>query len=308
MGISIERPSGLKIIFAYLMVYIIWGSTYLAIRFTVETIPPFLSGGARFLAAGIALTVGRSIYLKRGIPTEGWKHAFLASLLPFVITYGLITNAETVVPSSIAALIIALEPLWFCIIGWLFFNGAKPIFRHYAGIFLGFVGIVLLVVCDPSADFSFDSAYLIWILALIVSGFTWVIGAFVSRNPRIHEDTLMSSGMQMICGGGTMMLLHFIVSSFTGAPAAGTFSSKSLIALLYLITFGSLVGYTSFLWLMRVEPANRVATHAFVNPVVAVFLGWLFGGEELSLSLLLATPMIVLSVVLMIWRPKERTS
>ncbi|MFA7652079.1 MAG: EamA family transporter, partial [Synergistaceae bacterium] len=137
--VGMSKPSKAVLIFAYLMIYIIWGSTYLAIRFSVETIPPFFSGGARFLSAGIMLFAAR--FLQSGYRTtvQGWKNAFMASLLPFVISYGLITSAETVVPSSIAALLVALEPLWFCVLGWLFFNGERPAKRHYVGIILGFL-------------------------------------------------------------------------------------------------------------------------------------------------------------------------
>ena len=304
--ISGNRPSKAALIFAYLMVYLIWGSTYLAIRFSVETIPPFFSGGARFLIAGLILVTARSLHSGLKTTLQGWKYAFGASLLPFVITYGLITSAERVVPSSIAALLISIEPLWFCLIGWLFYNGGKPTRLHYLGIFLGFLGVFFLVTGDPNADLSFQSKYLMWVLLLILSGLTWVVGAFISRNPKIHEDSLMSSGMQMLCGGGVMMAVHFIVSAWTGNyQSIGAFSTKSIYALIYLIFFGSLVGYSSFLWLMRVEPANRVATHAFVNPIVAVFLGWLIGGEPLGLYMLVSTPLIVASVVLMIWQPKR---
>lgn len=304
--ISKNRPSRTALVFAYLMVYLIWGSTYLAIRFSVETIPPFFSGGARFLIAGLILVTAKSLYSGTKTTLQGWKHAFVASLLPFVITYGLITSAERVVPSSIAALLVSIEPLWFCVIGWLFFSGSKPTRLHYLGIFLGFLGVFSLVIGDPNADLSFKSAYLFWVLMLIVSGLTWVVGAFISRNPKIHEDSLMSSGMQMLCGGAVMMVVHFIVSAWTGDyQSISSFSTKSVYALFYLIFFGSLVAYSSFLWLMRVEPANRVATHAFVNPIVAVFLGWIFGGEPLGLYMLVSTPLIVASVVLMIWQPKR---
>ena len=305
-SLEMSRPPKATLIFAYLMVYIIWGSTYLAIRFSVETIPPFFSGGARFLSAGIILFAARRIQSGHRTTLQGWKNAFFASLLPFVISYGLITSAETVVPSSIAALLVALEPLWFCVLGWLFFNGERPARRHYAGIILGFLGIIFLVAGDPKANFSLESSYLIWVIMLIFSGITWVTGAFISKNPKIHEDSLMSSGMQMTCGGTVMMTIHFLFSAFNGSyQAIPSFSEKSVLALIYLIIFGSLVAYSSFLWLMRVEPANRVATHAFVNPVVAVFLGWFLGGEELSVNMLVATPLIITSVILMIWTPRK---
>lgn len=303
---SKSKPSRAGLIFAYLMVYIIWGSTYLAIRFTVETIPPFFSAGARFLSAGLILVATRALCSGYRTTISGWKYAFMASLLPFAISYGLITSAERVVPSSIAALLVSIEPLWFCIIGWLFFKGSKPSAHHYIGIFIGFTGVFFLIAGDPNADFSFESSYLIWVLMIVLSGLTWVVGAFISRNPKIHEDSLMSSGMQMLCGGAVMMCVHIAASAFTGNhQIVGTYSCKSVAALIYLIFFGSLVAYSSFLWLMRVEPANRVATHAFVNPVVAVFLGWLLGGEPLRTNMLISTPLIVASVILMVWRPQR---
>ncbi|MEG1824887.1 MAG: EamA family transporter [Cloacibacillus sp.] len=296
------RPALWKIITAYLLVYVIWGSTYLAIRFSVETIPPLLSGGIRFLAAGILLFGACFARTKKMPPLKSWKNAFIASLLPFVITYGLLTSAETRVPSSITGLIIALEPLWFCLVGWLFYGGKKPTLRHYIGIALGFAGICVLIAGDPNVEFSFDSHYTMWMLVIALASLTWVIGAFVAAESSSDEGTLTASGMQMLCGGAVMMAAQFALSAFTGEwPALGAFSTRSTLALIYLITFGSLVGYTSFLWLMRVEPANRVATHAFVNPIVAVLLGWLIGGEAIYMSTLLSMPLITLSIILMVW-------
>ncbi|MDO5115609.1 MAG: EamA family transporter [Synergistaceae bacterium] len=301
-GAAAERPARWLIIVAYLLLYVVWGSTYLAIRFSVETIPPLLSGGLRFLAAGaILLTVRLS--LTKSLPTaSGWKMAFRASLLPFAVTYGLITTAEMVVPSSIAALLVSIEPLWFCLIGWLFFNGKKPLPRHYAGIAFGFAGVCVLVAGDPNAELSFSSGYTLWMLLLLLASLTWVTGAFIAANPNIHSDALTASGMQMLCGGAVMMALQYGLSCVTGEfPEFQAFSARSALALGYLVIFGSLVGYSSFLWLMRVEPANRVSTHAFVNPVVAVLLGWLIGGEQLHVNMLIALPLVVISVILMVW-------
>lgn len=301
-----KRPSKGMIILAYLLVYIVWGSTYLAIKFSIETIPPLLSGAIRFISAGALLLAVRMVQTGFSTTAEGWKHAFVAGLLPFAVTYGIITTAETVVPSSITALLVSIEPLWFCIIGWLVFKGKRPAKHHYIGIGVGFIGVLALVAGDPNADFSLKSEYTFWIVMIIICSFSWVFGAFISKNPKIHKDAFMSSGMQMLCGGSVMLVSQYGVSFFTGSyPHIGSFSVVSALSLLYLIIFGSLVGYTSFLWLMRVEPANRVSTHAFVNPVVAVFLGWLIGGEELQSSMFAAGALIIISVVLMIWEPKK---
>lgn len=299
------RPPKWKLAAAYLIVYIIWGSTYLGIRFTVETIPPILSGGMRFMAAGALLFGVRFIATRRMPPKASWKRAFLSSLLPFVVSYGLITTAEVMVPSSIAALISALEPLWFCLIGWLIFHGDKPKPRHYAGLALGIAGVTVLIVFDPNASLSFKGGYTFWMLTIVFSSLMWVTGAFIASSSKIREDTLTASGMQMLCGGLVMLAAQFSYSAVTGNwPQFGAFSFRSVAALAYLVVFGSIVAYSSFLWLMRVEPAHRVSTHAFVNPIVAVFLGWLIGSEAIHINTLIALPLISLSVLLMVWDKK----
>ncbi len=299
-------PKKWQLILAYFLMYVVWGSSYLAIRYSVETIPPFLSGGLRFMTAGFVLLPLRLLQT-RDLPTaRGWLVAFVTSLLPFSVTYGLITTAETVIPSSIAALLLAIEPLWFCLLGWLFFKGKKPEARHYIGIAAGFAGVCVLIAGDPNADLSLRTGYTFWMLLVIAASVTWVVGAFISKTPGIHHDPLTVSGMQMICGGAQMMLLQFAVSACTGEfPDIGGISMRSLVALGYLIFFGSLAGYTSFVWLMRCQPANRVGTHAFVNPVIAVIMGWLVGGETLHTNVVIATALVVASVVIMIWEKRK---
>lgn len=300
-------PPKTLLILAYTVLYIVWGSTYLAIRFSVETIPPFLSGGIRFLTAGAVLFTFRSLQTGKKPTLGNWRYAFIGGQLPFTITYGTLTMAERVVPSSIAALIVALEPLWFCVIGWLCYKGPRPTAANCLALVLGFTGTALLVAGDPNTDFSMNPGYVIWILAIFLSTFTWVFGAFVSRNPKIHEDTLMAAGMQMLCGGAAMMAIQTAISLATGKSVDPTaISARSAASLLYLITFGSIITYSAFLWLLRVEPASRVSTHTFVNPIVAVFLGWVLGGETLHAGMLAGAPLIIASVVLMIWNPGLR--
>lgn len=299
-------PKKWQLVLAYFLMYVVWGSSYLAIRYSVETIPPFLSGGLRFMTAGLVLLPLRLLQT-RDLPTaRGWLVAFVTSLLPFSVTYGLITTAETVIPSSIAALLLAIEPLWFCLLGWLFFKGKKPEARHYIGITAGFAGVCVLIAGDPNADLSLRTGYTFWMLLVVAASVTWVVGAFISKTPGIHHDPLTVSGMQMICGGAQMMLLQFAVSACTGEfPDIGGISMRSLVALGYLIFFGSLAGYTSFVWLMRCQPANRVGTHAFVNPVIAVIMGWLVGGETLHANVVIAAALVVASVVIMIWEKRK---
>ena len=302
-----KRPSKFALLTAYALLYVIWGSTYLAIRFSVQSIPPVLTGGLRFFTAGVILLVICALRGVRKPTAEGWRHAVRASLLPFVTCYALLTVAEVRVPSSIAALIMAFEPLWYCIFGWLFFHGARPQPRHYAAIAVGVVGAYFIISSDPGSGGRFGAGQLFWLLVVLCSSFSWVLGAFVSKDSKIHEDASMTSGMMMLCGGIMLIALQFVISLCTGSwPQIYSFSRQSLWAILYLAVFGSVIAYTSFLWLMRVEPASRVSTYAFVNPVMAVFLGWLLAGEQIHRNMLIATPLVVVSVILMIWKPKGK--
>lgn len=302
-----DRPARSVLLLAYAIIYIIWGSTYLGIKFSIETIPPFFSGGVRFLIAGMILFGFRKLQTGAKTTLKNWFYAFWGGLLPFTITYGVVTTAELIVPSSIAALIIAIEPVWFCIVGWLCFGGARPTKFNVLALVIGFSGVAFLVVGDPDANLSMQSSYLFWIVMIMLSNLSWVFGAFISRNPKIHTDPFLSSGMQMLCGGAMMMLIQILISAVTGVrPNPAAFSMRSMAALCYLIVFGSIVAYSAFLWLMRVEPPNRVATHTFVNPIIAVILGWLLGGESIHTGMLIGTPLIVTSVLLMVWDPRSK--
>lgn len=302
-----EKAPRWKLLFAYLSLYIIWGSTYLGIRFTVETIPPFLSGGMRFLAAGALLFSARWCLHRRMPSLRCWWKALWTSLLPFVVAYGLITPAERHVSSSVAAVIMATEPAFFCLIGWLCFRGARPTAKTYTAMALGFTGVCILIMGDPAADLSIKSGSLIWLLMLLAAALAWVFGAFFAAEPGIDSDPQTASAMQMLCGGAVMMALQYSWSFYTGSyPVLSSFSSRSLLALLYLIIFGSIVGYTSFLWLMRVEPADRVSTYAFVNPLVAVLLGLSLGNETLHDNLWFALPLIITSVALTNYDQKKQ--
>ena len=304
-----KRPSKSALIIAYALLYIIWGSTYLAMRFSVQSMPPVLTAALRFLTAGFILLI---ICAFRGVkkPTaDGWRRAAAASLLPFIGCYVLLTYAEVRVPSSIAALITAFEPLLYCIFGWLFFHGPKPLPRQYAAIAVGVAGAYFIIVGEQDSSGSFQASQLFWLFVVLCSSFCWVLGAFFSRDSKIHEDAFMSSGMILTVSGLMLSAIQFAISACTGCwPHLADFSQRSLLSVLYLAVFGSVVAYSAFLWLMRVEPASRVSTYAFVNPVIAVFLGWLLAGEQIRSNMLIATPLVVVSVILMIWKPQQETT
>ncbi len=292
-----DRPSRLAILAAYGAIYFIWGSTYLGIRFTVETMPPFLSGGLRFLAAGAALFAWALCRGSERPTTAGWLNAAKLAGIMIFLGYGGVMWAEQVVPSGIAALIISVEPLWFFVLDWLVFKSARPRFKEWAGLALGFAGTLYLAFGEGGASFEAVPGYRIGTVVIFFSTLAWVFGSLLSRKTRIADSTLLGTGMQMLAGGiflsaGGLALgegARFLLSEVT---------LKSWLALAYLSVFGSIVAFTAFVWLLKFEPASRVATHAFVNPVVAVFLGWILGGEQVTSRMLVAAIVIVASVML----------
>jgi len=292
-----DSPSRLAILAAYGAIYFIWGSTYLGIRFTVETMPPFLSGGLRFLVAGAVLFVWTLYRGSERPTTAGWLNAAKLAGIMIFLGYGGVMWAEQVVPSGIAALIISVEPLWFFVLDWLVFKSARPRFKEWAGLALGFAGTLYLAFGEGGASFEAVPGYRIGTVVIFFSTLAWVFGSLLSRKTRIADSTLLGTGMQMLAGGillsaGGLALgegARFLLSEVT---------LKSWLALAYLSVFGSIVAFTAFVWLLKFEPASRVATHAFVNPVVAVFLGWILGGEQVTSRMLVAAIVIVASVML----------
>jgi len=299
-----DSPSRLAILAAYGAIYFIWGSTYLGIRFTVETMPPFLSGGLRFLVAGAVLFVWTLYRGSERPTTAGWLNAAKLAGIMIFLGYGGVMWAEQVVPSGIAALIISVEPLWFFVLDWLVFKSARPRFKEWAGLALGFAGTLYLAFGEGGASFEAVPGYRIGTVVIFFSTLAWVFGSLLSRKTRIADSTLFGTGMQMLAGGillsaGGLALgegARFLLSEVT---------LKSWLALAYLSVFGSIVAFTAFVWLLKFEPASRVATHAFVNPVVAVFLGWILGGEQVTSRMLVAAVVIVVSVMLITLSRKE---
>ena len=295
------RPSRLLLLAAYGAIYGVWGSTYLAIRFTVRTLPPFLTGGIRFFLAGLLLYA--LVRPRTEAPTpRGWLQAHRIGFLAFFLSYGAVTWAEIYVPSGVVALIVALEPLCFLLTDWFCFQGPRPVRMELWGLALGFGGTVLLLAGDPNVSFhGTGGVYLLGALAVLATSFAWVYGSLLTRTAPVHPDGVLAAAMQMIAGGSQLLLLGTLWGDW---KHLGEASLLSVLSLAYLVVFGSLVAYTAFTWLLKVEPVSRVATHAFVNPVVAVFLGWLFGGERVGPETLVAGGLIVGAVVLTLWARK----
>jgi drug/metabolite transporter (DMT)-like permease len=288
------RPPLPLILFAYGAIYLVWGSTYLAIRFVVETIPPFLSGGVRFLLAGGLLYLFARPRSPRPEPRH-WVGAFRVAFFSFLLAFGAVNWAQRTVPSGITALLVASEPLCFLLMDWLLFRGRRPTGRQGLALALGFAGTALLILLDPKAPLSGGGNYLLSAGVILASSLAWVYGSLLTRRVESSPNPFLGSGMQMLAGG----LLLLALSGITGEwHRAAAFSPRSLAALAYLVVFGSILTYTAFIWLLRFEPVSRVATHAFVNPVIAVLLGWAIGGERIGIGLALAGALIVSSVAL----------
>jgi drug/metabolite transporter (DMT)-like permease len=282
-------------VLAFAAIYLIWGSTYLAIRIGVRSLPPFLMAGCRFVVAGAILY---GVLRVRGVssPSAGeWRRASFAGLLMLTAGNGLVSWAETRIASNLAALLVAAVPLYVAMLDWLRPGGVAPERRVWVGIAIGAAGMVLLVTSRGS---SAGPASGVAIAALLLSGLCWAAGSLYSRYGSMHGNPLMAAAQQMIAGGAAQLVLSVAI----GEPArlsVATVSSSSLLAFAYLTVAGSLVAFSAFGWLVKASTPARLSTTAYVNPVVAVVLGWALLGERLSSGALAGACLIVCAVVAM---------
>lgn len=277
-------------------VYIVWGSTYLAIRITVETLPPLVTGGVRFVLAGLIMAV--FLRMKRGSggfsfnKTELGAAAFVGTAL-IVGGNGLVMVAEQYVPSGVASLLIATVPLWVILFRTLV--GDRVPAGTLGGVVLGFAGVALLVLPGDRPE----SAPIGGMFLLILAAFFWATGTFWSRRVSLPSDPFTSTSLQMITGG-VVSLVAGTVRGELGGIDPSTFSTRSLLAVVYLVVVGSLFAFTAYVWLLQHAPVSKVATYAYVNPVIAVFLGWLVLAEELTAFVIAGAAVIVSSVAFIV--------
>lgn len=305
-----RQPSRLLIWAAFGAVYIIWGSTYLGIKYAIETLPPFLMAGSRFLIAGAALyALARLGFGNSGRPAERalashWRAAAVIGMLLFLCGNGGVTWAEGYITSSLAALLVASEPLWIVLLSWLLPGGTRPNGKVWLGLALGFAGVWLLVSAGTAAASASGVTNILGAGVVLGAGFAWAVGSVYSLRASLPRSPLLSSGMQMLAGGSLLLL----VGVLTGELARLDFNSvstRSLVAFLYLTVFGSVVAFTAYSWLLRNASPARVSTYAYVNPAVAVLLGWALAGEAMSARSLVAAGVIVASVALITSRGKN---
>ncbi len=286
----------LKVWIALVLVYIIWGATYLGIRFAVETIPPFLMAGTRFLVAGAIFYIWRRS-AGDPAPTRGqWLRAGLVGLILLLGGNGLISLAEKNVASGIAALIVGSAPLWMTTIEALRPGGVRPNVLGVIGLLLGFGGIVLLVGPSLLQPAQVNSQPIGIITALFAALF-WSIGSVMGRNVDLPRSSLLSTSIEMLAGGAGLYLAGTLTGEWRQFSLAAV-SLRSWLGLIYLTIFGSMVGFAAYAWLLRNAPLPLVSTYAYVNPLVAILLGSLLAQEVLTAHILLAALVIVGSVVI----------
>lgn len=291
---SSDAPSRLLLVLAFAALYLIWGSTYLAIRFAIETVPPFLMAGARFLFAG-AVLYGFARW--RGAPAPSRRElgaAVVIGALLLVGGNGGVCWAEQRVPSSLAALLVSIMPLWVVLWDWLRQGGSAPARGVWLGVLGGLVGVFLLI--DPTSVLGAGIDPL-GALVLVLATLSWAIGSLWSRGAPVPASPILGTGIQMLAGGVLLLLVAAGTGELQGFSWRNV-STHSAVAIGYLVVFGAIVAYTAYVWLLRVAPTARVATYAYVNPVVAVVLGWAFAGEPLTGRTLAAAVVILGSVAL----------
>ena len=294
-----RSASPLAIWIALWLVYIIWGSTYLAIRFALETLPPFLMAGARFLTAG-ALVYGFLIARGAEHPTRmNWRDGFIVGAFLLLGGNGGVVWSEQFVPSGIAALLVATLPICMVLFDWMRGTGRAPTGRTALGIALGLGGVAVLV--GPQS-LGTGGVPLLPALVLVGASVSWAWGSIFSRGRPQPSSPMMSTAIQMM-SGGLLLSLAGTVAGEWGDLDLGNASARSLLALLYLLLAGSIIGYTAYIWLLRHASPTHVATYAYVNPVVAVFLGWLLASEPITARVLAAAAIIVVGVAVIVSAP-----
>jgi drug/metabolite transporter (DMT)-like permease len=293
---SPRRASGLNVWLALGTVYVVWGSTYLAIAIAVQTLPPLLYAGMRFLLAGIVLTT--FLALRRAdlrVTRRELGGAALVGILLLTIANGLVVLAERTVPSGLAALIVALIPLVVVVIRMI--AGERVGRDLLAGVLIGLIGVAILVV-PGGLDGTVDP---IGAGMLCIATVSWALGSFLSPKLPAPRDSLVATAYQMLAGGLTLLVVAVVHGELANVDPA-TFSIRSIVAFAYLVTFGSLIAYTAYTWLLRNAPVSLVATYAFVNPVVAVVLGALVLAEPITLTIVVGAAVIVAAVAFIVYR------
>ena len=284
------------VVAALLAVYIFWGGTYLAMKFAVETLPPFLMAGIRFITAGVIVYVWQIVQGVEKPKAIHWKNATIVGGLLLFTGNGSIVWAEQMVSSGLAAIIVAIVPLWMTLLAWLWQGEERPRGMVFGGLIIGFIGIILLVK-NSGGEVSNGSSQWLGYLAVLFASVSWAVGSIYSRVAKLPSAPFMAIGMQMLTGGILCLLFGLLTGEASRFDLA-QISLQSALSVGYLILFGSIIGFSAYIWLLKVADPTIVSTYAYVNPVVAVILGWVLADEQMTLQDGIGATVILLAVVI----------
>jgi len=292
-----KTPSRFQLISAFAAVYIVWGSTYLAIKYAIISFPPFLMAGFRFLISSVIIFGIARFFSKEKIKLAYWKDAFIVGGALLLGGNGGVVWAEQVVPSGLTALIVATVPIWMVLFDWMHPHGNKPTLKIVLGLAFGFTG--LLIMISPSSILSGESVNLYGAGALLVATCAWAWGSVYSRHTNFPKSKLLTVAMEMAAGGLLLVLTGSLFGEWNNLHLT-QLTPNSITAFLYLIAVGSVIGFTAYIWLLEAAGPAKASTYAYVNPVIAVILGWLIAGEEISGRIIVSALFIILGVVFII--------
>jgi len=284
-----ERLS-LKVLLAFFAIYVIWGSTFLAIRTAVLLVPPWLCAGIRFFTAGVVLFAYTQVRGEQRPTLREWRSLAILGVLMFSVTYGALFWGEQFVPSGITSVLEATLPLFTVLLEVFVLRQQKFRWRVLVAVAVGFCGVALMMFKKGHSSFG-----VVPCLVILGGSLSWSLGAVLTRSLPLPKSRTVTAGAQMMLGGGSLLLLSLLSGELHPFPAI---PARAAFALVYLITAGSLIGFTAFVWLLGRMPASRVSSHAYVNPVVAIALGYFLAAEEITLRTLLGAGLVLGSVVL----------
>jgi drug/metabolite transporter (DMT)-like permease len=289
-----------SVIAAFFAIYVLWGSTFLAIRITVLLIPPWFSAGIRFFTAGTVLVVFARLTGTAFPVAREWRNLALLGFLMFSLTYGALFWGEQFVPSGVTSVLEATIPLLTVLLEALLLREQKISKLALAAILVGFAGVIVMVSGKGGASFPVSAS-----LVILGGSLSWSLGSVLTRRLPLPSSRVLTAGSEMMLGGAGLLAFSALSGELQPFPSIPL---KAAWALLYLITAGSLIGFTAFVWLLARMPASRVASHAYVNPAVAIALGYFFAGEQITLRTIVGAALVVTSVALTLRRPRSLAS
>ena len=292
---AIAKRNRTRVLLAFAAVYIVWGSTYLFIKYAIETLPPFLMGAGRFVIAGTLLYALARWRGARGATLGDWKSAAVTGVLMLGVGNGAVVWSEQAVPSGVVALIVSTVPIWVVLIDWLRPRGVRPRLPVFAGLALGLIGMVILI--GPKAIIGQGHVDELGALVLLVGSLSWAFGTILSKGSKRSGSPLVYSALQMLSAAGAMAVMSVAMGE-PGRFSLGAVTMRSWLSFVYLIIAGSIIGYTAYIYLLNVVSAAKASTYAYVNPIIAVVLGWAFANEPIGMRTVVAATVILAGVAL----------